>query len=188
MGWTDTWRYGENKDSVKLKLKLLFVDLFATESIGEKGQKEKLKVGSLQSQFNTENLHLDHLEAQRIDGENREKYFIPENNGIREEYVNGLGNMMLLDRTNNTKKSNKHLVAGMKRYDQMGNHWLIDEINQMINDDEYSIKKECAGEIVRVPNEKFFNERKRRLRNYFYAIIDRKLEDTEMTIRNLDKE
>ena len=184
INWTDTWRYSEKKDSVKLKLKLLFIDLFATESIGEKGQKEKLKVGSLQSQFNTENLQLEHLEAQRIEDENREKYFVPENNGIREDYVNGLGNMMLLDSTNNSKKSNKYLVAGMDYYDKMGKHWLIDEIYNMIQSDEYS--NDVNG--VRVPNEKFFNERKRRLRNYFYAIIDRKLEDTEMTIPNLDKE
>ena len=91
---------------------------------------------------------------------------------------------MLLDSANNIEKSNKYLVAGMDYYDKMGKHWLIDEISNMIQSNEYS--NDVNG--VRVPNEKFFNERKRRLRNYFYAIIDRKLEDTEMTIRNLDKE
>lgn len=182
-GWTNSWRYGNNKDKTKLKLKLLFIDLFAMERLNCE-QENKLKIGSLQSQFKTENLHLDHLEARNIEEENREKYFIPENNGDREEYVNGLGNMMLLDSANNIEKSNKYLVAGMDYYDKMGKHWLIDEISNMIQSDEYS--NDVNG--VRVPNEKFFNERKRRLRNYFYAIIDRKLEDTEMTIPNLDKE
>ena len=124
-------------------------------------------------------IQLDHLEAQNIIEESVEKYFTPKSTtDLREQYVNSLGNMMILDSKNNNKKNNKPLWYALSFYDDFSDHWVVEEIKEMLNSDEYSNKQAD----IRVPNEDYFNERRKKMQEYFVSLLLRKIDDTEITI------
>lgn len=175
--WMYEWKYG-NADA-QLKAKVLFVNLFENNK-----ENNKLKKLPIRIQFNTKAVQLDHMEAGEIDEAAREKYFQPANeHETREMYVNGIGNFMIMDRDDNTKKTNLPLQEAMKVYDGMApGHWMITEVKSMLNNDDFSREVVIAGEPYRIPKEEFFNERKARLFNYFYALLQRGLYENESTI------
>lgn len=172
--WTSNWMY--SKPIEDLKIKILLINLFRMEKVDQ-----TLKTCSTTYSFKTEQLHLDHLEADNYDKVNVEKYFMPSDpNEEREKYTNGLGNFMILDYENNNEKDNKPLSDGLEYYNNMRpGHWMIREIRDMLNDDRYSQSK--TGDY-RVPTEAFFNERKSRLQRYFMSLLNAKLDEGELAL------
>lgn len=173
--WIDSWKYGEGDDA--LRAKVLFINLFKTS----KESNDKLKILATTIQFNTSKLHLDHLEAQKTTGASDGLYFSPKDSGVRrEDYVNSLGNMMILDQDDNNDKSNLPLHQALHYYDNMcADHWLINEIKELIQ-----TNSECFEDHngIHVPNEKFFSERRNRLTKYFKALLRRGLRSNEMQL------
>lgn len=175
--WIYDWKCGSG--DAQLKAKVLFVNLF--ENSKENNQLKKLPV---RIQFNTKAVQLDHLEAEELDIAAKEKYFEPLNaHETRDMYVNGIGNFMIMDREDNTKKTNLPLQDAMKVYDKMApGHWMIAEVKELLNNDDFSKEVVIAGEPYRIPKEEFFNERKARLFSYFYALLQRGLHENECSI------
>ena len=177
--WTGGWKYGSRYEA-DLKVKVLFINLFYTNK-----DSNKLKLGATSHSFNTSNIQLDHMEAHKVNESAKEKYFIPSNEGEdRDQYVNSLGNFMIMDEENNNNKNNKPLVFALDYYDNMSpNHWMITEVKDMLKNDEYS-RRVCVGTSeCYVPKENFFVERKNRLLKYFKALlVNRTLDDTSMDI------
>lgn len=177
LNWTSRQCYG--KGDRELKLKILFIRLIRT-----KKSNNTLTFTPSQYNFTTDALQLDHLEAQKMDSSNKNAFFEPENSGVlRETYINGLGNLMLLDSTNNNNKNNKPLYLSMQYYSNLCSDscWLVDEIKQMLSEDQYSTL--IKGSNQRKPKEEFFIERGKRLREYFYKIIETDLNQTEITLK-----
>lgn len=167
--WTKGWRYGSDKQNFRLKI--LFLDLYRTE---KEGDMLKFTVAKYTLSNDIE-VALDHLDAQKIDASASEKYFEPADpTDSREEYVNSLGNMMILDGHNNGDKNNKPLCQSLEYHKKLADHWLISEIDEMLNDDKYSKKIGSGIEVFRVAKEGFFEERTKRLQRYFLALINRK--------------
>lgn len=168
--WMTEWRFG--KKEAKFRAKVLFINLFATDNDGD-----NLKLNSSVRTFVTDKLHLDHMEAQNPNAISKEKYFEPENpEEKRENYVNSIGNTMILDSEDNNDKSNKPLWDALGYYDNMSQgHWLVDEVRILLRDDRYSKAVDIANVKYRVPKEAFFLERRNRLQKYFGALLNREL-------------
>ena len=175
--WVYDWKYGSA--DAQLKAKVLFINLF--ENSKEHHLLRKLPA---RIQFNTKAVQLDHMEAEEPDTAAKEKYFKPCNpHETREMYVNSIGNFMIMDRDNNTKKTNFPLQDAMQVYDKMApGHWMITEVKELLADDKFSKEVVIAGEPYRIPKEEFFNERKARLFSYFYALLQRGLHESESNI------
>lgn len=176
--WTEGWRYNQNKQR-NLKARIMLINLCKTEK-NESTSMLEYTPGHF-TITDWDSVQLDHLEAQKPDVNHISEYFMPQRDGDpRDNYTDCLGNMMLLDGTDNNNKNNLPLCKAMGYYQHMGTHWLITEIDEMINSDKYSI--EINGN--RVPNEEFFNERRKRLQKYFYSILQFKLSDKEGKIKD----
>ena len=175
--WVYDWKYGSA--DAQLKAKVLFINLF--ENSKEHHLLRKLPA---RIQFNTKAVQLDHMEAEEPDTAAKEKYFEPcKPHETREMYVNSIGNFMIMDRDNNTKKTNFPLQDAMQVYDKMApGHWMITEVKELLADDKFSKEVVIAGEPYRIPKEEFFNERKARLFSYFYALLQRGLHESESNI------
>jgi len=171
--WTNRW-YKGNKDD--LRIKILFLELLRTDK-----ENNKLKYKSFY--YNTDNpedIHLDHFEPEKINNSNVESYFIPETIGHknREEYVNQLGNFMILTSKTNESLGNQPAELTLEAYNDMGisNSWLVQEIDELLGEfSELSHGK-------RVPTKEFFVVRKKRLQDYFLAILDRTFKEYEINI------
>lgn len=171
--WAKDKCYG-NKDK-ELKIKILFIRLLRTSKINS-----QLKLNTAQYTFTTANLQLDHLEAKNIDSNNSSAYFEPKSKGItREKFINGLGNLMLLDAKNNNNKDNKPLYCSMKNYNNMCSHWIVDEIKDMLQNSRFS---SIISGNDRKPNEEFFIERTTRLIEYFYKLIEADFNATKIEL------
>lgn len=162
--WTDSYHHGTRDD---LRVKILFLELLGMNWINDSLQRVS---GSFS--YNTDNLQLDHLEPETLNEVFSEFYYQPSVQNItRENVVNGLGNMMLADFETNVKMSNKpvdkRLVAEYK--DQLQGHWLVGEIEDLLsaNCDE----RNAVQEIIRVPTDGFFSERKRKLQQEFLMAL-----------------
>lgn len=175
--WTSEWQYG--KQVTDFKMKVLFINLFAYDKVGN-----KLNINSAVHAFTTSKLELDHMEAKNPDINALEKYFEPKDpNDNREKYINSLGNFMILDRDDNNDKNNKPLVDAIIYYDNMAkNHWLLCEVKELLENPNYYKTVNINGEEHKVPVESFFSERRSRLQKYFLAILKKDLNDTEIEI------
>lgn len=175
--WLYDWKYGSGDQ--QLKAKVLFINLF--EMV--KDQKT-LKLAATRTKFATADIQLDHMEAKNPIAAASEKYFEPSNtNETRESYIDGIGNFMIMDRKDNNNKNNLPLQDALKFYDAMApNHWMVMEVKELLQDEHFSNRVVIMNELYQVPNEEFFKERKARLFSYFYAMLQRGLGDTEVTI------
>ena len=64
---------------------------------------------------------------------------------------------MIMDRDNNTKKTNFPLQDAMQVYDKMApGHWMITEVKELLADDKFSKEVVIAGEPYRIPKEEVF--------------------------------
>ena len=176
INWTDSWKY--NSGNQDLKLKVLFMELLRTRK-----EQDTLSFDATPRRLNdSKEIQLDHLEAQNIIEESVEKYFTPKSStDLREQYVNCLGNMMILDSKNNNKKNNKPLWYALSFYDDFSDHWVVEEIKEMLNSEEYSNKQAD----IRVPNENFFNERRKKMQEYFVSLLVRKFDETSIAINHI---
>ncbi|MBR1848280.1 MAG: DUF262 domain-containing protein [Lachnospiraceae bacterium] len=167
--WIKKWKYGSDKHNFRLKV--LFLDLYKTEL-----EKDRLKISVAKHTLSNDvEVALDHLDAQIKDSSAKEKYFEPEKPyDLREDYINSIGNMMILDGHNNGDKNNKPLCQALEYHKKLANHWLVAEIEEMLNSDDYSKEVSVGVEKYRVAKEAFFEERSRRLQKYFLAVINRK--------------
>lgn len=178
--WTKEWRYGAEKQNFKLKV--LFLNLYGTE---KENDTLNLKAAKYTLSSDLE-VALDHLDAQKIDTSASEKYFEPsDSTDIREDYINSIGNMMILDGKNNGDKNNKPLYQALAYHKKLANHWLIQEIDYMLNDDNYSKEVLIEGQSIRVANEKFFTQRIRQLQKYFYSLTTKDRTATTVQIKDL---
>ena len=170
-GWISNWQYNKSTNE-NIKLKVLFINLFKTKLAADR---MSLSFDTAVYSFNTDKLQLDHMEADKPNGNHMEKYFSPkDNHELREKYTNSLGNFMILDSENNNNKNNSPLYEAMKYYENMcKGHWLNEMTMEMLN--KYHKSVVINGKEYLVPNEQFFNERASRLKVYFEAIINRDL-------------
>ena len=173
--WINEWKYG--KSETDLKAKVLFLNLFNTEK-----QDNKLCILSTGRNFRTTKIQLDHMEANNLSENAKEKYFRPSNpSELRETYIDSIGNFMIMDSDNNNNKNNCPLQDALKYYEEMcPNHWMIEEVREMLLDNEYSTVINIATQNYTVPKEEFFTKRREILMNYFETILKRKLDDKEM--------
>ncbi len=154
--WIREWKKGKND----LKIKIFFMNLMKTEKIDNELITKEMKSISQ----NGNSLQLDHFEPEKIQKDSKEKYFSTKDNfEKREDYVNSLGNFMLLDAKNNNKKNNSPTMRSKKYFENMGiaDHWLIKEM--------YKLHEENSEGLV--PTQDFFNKRKKSLINYFYSVF-----------------
>lgn len=175
--WIQEWRYGKSSEEVKAKV--LFINLYQYEK-----EENVLRLPMVRNTFQTENLHLDHMEAANPSEVEPAKYFEPKDiNDKRENHVNGIGNFMILDYKDNIEKTNKPLYDALKHYEEMrANHWMISEVKEMLEDKEYSKLVTIGERQYPVPTEKFFSERRARLLQYFEAILKRKVDEKEVRL------
>ena len=172
--WLQNWQYGSSND---LRIKVLFINLFKTK---KDEIKKELILDKAVYTFITEDLQLDHMEASNPDSSNKEKHFTPKDaHELREKYTDSLGNFMILDNENNNNKNNKPLCEALCYYEKMcKDHWLNKETEQLLND--YHTDVRVGANIVSVPTETFFNERRARLINYFEKIVLRELYESKV--------
>ena len=86
-----------------------------------------------------------------------------------------------MDSKNNNKKNNKPLWYALSFYDDFSDHWVVEEIKEMLNSEEYSNKQAD----IRVPNENFFNERRKKMQEYFVSLLVRKFDETSIAINHI---
>lgn len=164
--WFRNWKYSDAKD--KYRAKVLFLCLMHMQ---KEGGKLVYKATSLA--FNKPNqIQLDHLDAQNpqriFDG----AYYEPEAGKVREEMVQSIGNIMILDQPSNNSKDNVPLQKALRFYNGINNHWLVTEIQELLEDESNHRKFLIGTEEILVPKEKFFVDRKNRLKAYFKAILN----------------
>ncbi len=163
--WMMNWRYDKKSDD-NLRAKVLFINLFYTSKNGD-----VLVFSPTRTQFRTSDLHLDHLEANNPNPAALDRYFIPTTNGeSRYDYVNAIGNFMILDQDDNNNKNDLPLYRALSYYDSMcpNGHWMIEEIKTLINSDS-----DCFREVngSHVPTEMFFIKRRTRLVKYCKGLL-----------------
>ena len=184
--WIGAWRYGNGEDKLKLRVKVLFINLFNTNKIGN-----VLIFNKTGTTFKKDNIQLDHLEPDNVNASAKERYFEPSSNVARENYTEELGNFMIMDGESNNDKSDMPLqkaIGSSGPYKEMSDNWLIQEIHEIFDDADCGIDRHVENvdgesiEVYRVPNEEFFNRRKQRLIAYFKAILSKGLNDDKVEI------
>ena len=180
--WMSNWSFGNNKT---FAIKVLLLNLLLSQRLGVgtedayKADVVTIKLNSaLTYKLNAGKLQLDHLEANIINQENAESYYMSDDIEKRQKDVNGyIGNFMILDAVDNNQKNNVPLKSAMKYYASIEKSWLVDDVKCMIKDEKYFDLQN------QIPREEFFIERTKRLKKYFKAFLGKGLNDTEVTIR-----
>ncbi|RBA38485.1 MULTISPECIES: DUF262 domain-containing protein [Acinetobacter] len=153
--WIDEWKFGAN-----LKVRILFSRLFKLSLENDVLVNKFFSFGLTEEQVRE--LELDHMEAQNPSQEFLKYYFQDE---LRDYYINGIGNIMPLPKTENIKKSNLPLIYSFDFYNQVGldKHFIMDETQKLlkIHSDENGI-----------PTAQFFMQRKIKLIEWFKQCIE----------------
>ena len=122
-------------------------------------------------------LQLDHLEANNIDLSNVNAYYLSQDIEKRQKDVNGyLGNFMILDAADNNIKNNVPLKNAMEYYERIEKSWLIQDIKMMMQDATH------FDLTTGVPKETFFTFRSKQLKKYFKALLNRQLDQQQITV------
>ena len=169
--WIMKWEKGiKNQD---LKIKTLFLNLLLLHLEDDKLVRKTIPAITINKAGNIE---LDHFEPSDISKQNnKENYFIV-NGERREQYVDQLGNFMLLEKKENIKKSNKPAREAHVYYKEMGidKHWLTRELFSIFD------KEKTVDEV---PTKNFFLQRKKILVNYFFTLLNIKSLDLKSEIK-----
>lgn len=168
--WTENWKYGGKN----LPVTILLLNLFQRNK-----KEDKLTALAYTYSLNAGKINLDHMEPRNIISSDRQSYFCSSDTDEmrRKSIVDSLGNMMILDQEPNIDKSNKPFLQGLSFYQGLyDKHWMLIEIDNMRND------QNGAYFINGVPQETFFEERKRNLRKYFKAILTSQIDDQEIKL------
>ena len=139
---------------------------------------------------NVEDLELDHLEANNP-GDSPYVFKVNDDPEARNKYISELGNFMILDAIKNNSKNNQPIAKAIFSedgyYKDVSKSWMVQEIKCMLRhevfaDFDVELKNKIAQgnsqslddkEFINVvPKAKFFDERTRRLKKYFIALID----------------
>ena len=144
---------------------LLLTNRDLNEETGYEHQTVTLKKEALSYKIDGSKLELDHLEPDSIK-KGDPQYFCSDDLDERKRVINSyVGNFMILDKKPNIEKGTDPLAKSMSYYDAISKSWLIQDINEMIECDDYFTEK-------KVPKEEFFKRRTAMLRAYFDKITD----------------
>ncbi|WP_343316444.1 DUF262 domain-containing protein [Acinetobacter soli] len=153
--WIDEWKFGAN-----LKIRILFSRLFKLSLENDVLVNKFFSFGLTEEQVRE--LELDHMEAQNPSQDFLRYYFQDE---LRDYYINGIGNIMPLPKTENIKKSNLPLMYSIDFYNKVGldKHFIMDETQKLLkmHSDENGI-----------PTAQFFMQRKIKLIEWFKQCIE----------------
>lgn len=167
-GWIDSWQYGKNDH----KIRVLFNRLYNTNKDNNTGTISFSNSINISLKFDMQDL--DHLDAKTIPINATSALYYAPNDPNRKDIINALGNIMLLDKSQNVKKSDDYLEHGLTYYKNQQvagvTHWLINEIDSLLNKHNKVIK--VNNSTVKVPTIDFFNERKKKLIDYFKLVIN----------------
>lgn len=165
--WFEEWKYSSNATD-KYRVKVLFLYLMHMQKEGE-----KLAYKETSTFFHdSDRIQLDHLDAQNPQSVYVGAYYESEAGKTREVMVQSIGNIMILDQPSNNSKDNVPLQKALGFYDGFSNHWLVAEIKELLEDESNHKKFMIGTEEILVPKEKFFVDRKNRLKAYFKAILN----------------
>ncbi|WP_405375495.1 DUF262 domain-containing protein [Pseudobutyrivibrio sp.] len=179
--WIGDWKYGK-KPKLKQKIKYLFYELmlkYQYKEVADPSRDDELeflatKAITFKEKFIKQ--ELDHVEGKSIRGI-ESKCYMSDDIVSRNRDINGLGNMMILDKKTNIKKDHLPMQDAIKFYkDNCNAHRLIDEMESLFNKNQ---ERNSKGEIV--PTKEFFEKRSERLTEYFYAIVS----NTDSTHKNV---
>lgn len=175
--WLSTWTYSSNKAfSVKILLLNLLISQRLTGTYNSANAEIKVNA-ALSYKLDASKLQLDHLEANIIPEGATIGYYSSSDIDKRQKDVNGyLGNFMILDAADNNQKNNVPLCKAMDYYKGIETSWLVNDIKLMIADTLY------FDATNNTPKEEFFKERTKRLKKYFKAFLDKKLEDETFSV------
>lgn len=175
--WLSTWTYSSNKAfSVKILLLNLLISQRLTGTYNSANAEIKVNA-ALSYKLDASKLQLDHLEANIIPEGATIGYYSSSDIDKRQKDVNGyLGNFMILDAADNNQKNNVPLCKAMDYYKGIETSWLVNDIKLMIADTLY------FDATNNTPKEEFFKERTKRLKKYFKAFLDKKLEDEKFSV------
>ncbi|MGJ8670915.1 MAG: GmrSD restriction endonuclease domain-containing protein, partial [Oceanococcus sp.] len=172
--WSSSWQYSQKGPGFRLRALL-------TRLVRAQLHGDKLKMGMAFTEFPpAEKLQLDHLEPARANASHSNSYLQhPE----RQRLVNGLGNMMLIDSSNNIQKSNSpmrdcfaHLKAA-----GLNDNWLVNELRQLF---DINCQTNAGGD--KVPTAEFFVARGARLRSLMATVLNADFEEKELKVEMLD--
>lgn len=156
--WITDWRYkSTNKKNVILRI--LFYQLLKTEIY-----ENTLNKSDFSSSYSLEDvLQLDHIEPLNPQEENKEKYFYPKNGEKRDDFINKIGNFMILPPKVNNKISNMSVQEKFTIYKKTP-HWSFgdDGIWNFLENEK-------------IPKEGFFLKREEQLIKWFNQIINKNL-------------
>lgn len=155
--WLNNWKYSSEKLKM-LKIRLIFARLISLSFDGNKLEKKPIHT-KIQ---HIEKLQLDHIEASKPDSNRLSEYF---DDPDRDNFINGLGNMMPLPSKQNIQKSNQPMKDSFGYYEKAGiekSHHLYQKTNELYI--KYSSNK--------VPTTEFFNKRKEYLKELFIKAVN----------------
>lgn len=176
--WFEDWKYSSNS-SDKYRVKVLLLHLMHMQK-----EDKKLVCKEINMFFkHPDKIQLDHLDAQKIQEFYEGAYYEPGVGKIRETMIQSIGNIMILDQTANNSKKNMPLQKALGFYNDFSSHWLVTEIEKLLEDEANHKKFLIGKEEILVPEETFFMDRKNRLKAYFKAILhNTNITNTELPI------
>lgn len=165
--WFEEWKYSSNATD-KYRLKVLLLNLMHMQK-----EEKKLVCKEISTVFkNPDKIQLDHLDAQSPQPVYEGAYYEPGAGNTRGAMIQSIGNIMILDQTSNNSKDNVPLQKALGFYQGFRNHWFVLEIKELLEDENNHNKFIIGKEEILVPKEKFFIDRKNRLKAYFKAILN----------------
>lgn len=165
--WFEEWKYSSNSTD-KYRVKVLFLQLMHMQK-----EEKKLVYKELSTVFNNpDKIQLDHLDAQNPQDVYKGAYYEPGVGIARGTMIQSIGNIMILDQPSNNSKDNVPLQKALGFYSGFSNHWLVAEIEELLEEEDNHKKFAVGTEEILVPKEKFFIDRKNRLKAYFKAILN----------------
>lgn len=194
--WLGNWSYNKKDRKQALRLKILFFRLMLLNRKDSDFISNNATVtfenGYITNSYikNVEDLELDHLEANNP-GDSPYVFKVNDDPEARNKYISELGNFMILDAIKNNSKNNQPIAKAIFSedgyYKDVSKSWMVQEIKCMLRhevfaDFDVELKNKIAQgnsqslddkEFINVvPKAKFFDERTRRLKKYFIALID----------------
>lgn len=168
--WVEEWRYGK-EEYLKHRIMISMMHLFREyEKKKTSSGTEQLTTSSYKNNFDVHaEVNLDHLEPQTLDSKRAGDFYEESNLELRNDVVNSLGNMMVLDFSNNTRKNNEPLYEGVYNYyakiPAQARSFLFLDITDLLTSNN------CPGTTVSIPTKQFFDDRKSRLINYMKNML-----------------
>ncbi|MBE4617298.1 GmrSD restriction endonuclease domain-containing protein [Vibrio navarrensis] len=155
VSWLNEWKY---RSSNQFEVKVLLINLMSRDPA--KGIKLIDKPQFFSGFIDAASCHLDHFEPKSLPSSNPSEYF---QSASRDDFVNSLGNMMLLTQVDNQRKSDSPAAVADDYYasSDISNNWLYRMLHQ----------KYITHSKNKVPTELFFTERKKELINQIAELL-----------------